>query len=233
MLSLSCQSWRILDEVLAMIQKQDKRYFENIVAFMDRNVMRVENFVMLMFLYAWKNNRKIIRFGGGWRNVYKKCLQNGDITLFSTWIESDPNSKISQETLALISSIYPLFFKEQYLTITEQEIDAIIEWVNYLHTPTAELYENVCNLVSLAKNTRTILKDDYVEKQHVILKKLIEVCGKYKQCSSNMFLFMYPFTLNEKDISYFCHTYSDFLINLQEQNVCNFFISITKSAASP
>ena len=65
------------------------------------------------------------------------------------------------------------------------------------------------------------------------MKKLIEVCGKYKDCSSNIFLFMYPFNLNQKDISYFCHTYTDFLNNLEEENLCNFFKSITKSAASP
>lgn len=66
----------------------------------------------------------------------------------------------------------------------------------------------------------------------MILKKLVEIAGQSSNASPNIFLFIYPFTLREKDINYFCHVYSDFLLDLAEENICNFFIAITKSAIS-
>lgn len=50
----------------------------------------------------------------------------------------------------------------------------------------------------------------------MIVKKLMDVCCQSKQMSANAFLFIYPFNLNEKDVSYFCHLYSDFLLDLSE-----------------
>lgn len=84
----------------------------------------------------------------------------------------------------------------------------------------------------MAKENRLKVHEDYVQKEHLILKKLIEVAGQFPNSSPNIFLFIYPFTLLEKDINYFCHVYCDFLTDLAEENLCNFFIALTKSAIS-
>ena len=116
--------------------------------------------------------------------------------------------------------------------MTEIEMGAIIEWVTYLETPDADKYSSACQLVKLIKESRLKVHEDFVQKEHLILKKLIEVSGQFPSSSANIFLFIYPFTLLEKDITYFCHIYCDFLTDLAEDNICNFFIALTKSAIS-
>ena len=76
------------------------------------------------------------------------------------------------------------------------------------------------------------MKDDYVQKEHLILRKLIEVAGQSSHSSANILLFIYPFTLREKDIKYFCHIFGGSIAEMNEESICNFFTAISKGAVS-
>lgn len=79
--------------------------------------------------------------------------------------------------------------------MTEIELNAVIEWVTFMETADPDKYIGACELVKLAKESYLKVRDDYVQKEHLILKKLIEVAGQSSYSSANIFLFIYPFTL--------------------------------------
>lgn len=66
--------------------------------------------------------------------------------MFSLWTESEPNAEIVQLSLGLVIETFPTFFKEQYLDLTELEINCMIQWVAFYHTPSSIQYEHAIRL---------------------------------------------------------------------------------------
>lgn len=99
--------------------------------------------------------------------------------------------------------------------------------MTYFYTPDphTDKYEDACELIKIAKETRFSSIQD--KPQHFLLRKLFELVCQAKNPSSNIFLFLYPMPLMEQEINYFCQIYRDFFSDLAEDGLCNLFKALT------
>ena len=189
---------------------------------------------MLIYLYQLKLSKphypSLVNY---WKSKYQEIAYiNGELILFSTWLTSESSAHIVQDTLWMIAKTFPSLMNKERIQLTEYELNAVIEWVTLMETADSEKYTGACELVKLVKERHLKIKDDYIEKEQMILRKLIEVAGQFPSSSANIFLFIYPFTLRERDIKEFVYIFGDFLTEMNEESICNFFTAISKGAVS-
>ena len=65
--------------------------------------------------------------------------------------------------------------------------------------------------------------NDYEKKEHLILRKIVELLGEQERRNNSLYLFFDRYTIKMQDIEYFINIREDFFEDLDEKHLCNVF----------
>ena len=88
--------------------------------------------------------------------------------------------------------------------------------------------DHLCGLraARLVKEVSDIRVSDFEKKEHLILRKIMELLGSQERRNGSLYLFFDRFTIRSEDIEYFINIKEDFFEDLDEEQLCNVFTAL-------
>jgi hypothetical protein len=108
------------------------------------------------------------------------------------------------------------------------EFESCLQWLSVFTIHNRDDHLCATRAARLVKEVTDIKVNDYEKKEHIILRKVIELLGVQERRNNSLYLFFDKFTIRSEDIEYFINIKEDFFEDLDEKHLSNVFLALVQ-----